>query len=240
MFRRARRARPTHRDAGRRDRTIAGSEAATTRWPPAGDVEAVFLDSGWVRTPWQARIAVTATGQSVIPVMLNKDQSGRPFSAHKASTSPASAAGSSSESTARSCPRAAASWSAAFMLMPITWPLGASRSWPWQASSTSHASSSCRLAKAARGRDRAARWLRIHLVRSAASSRQARQYSGPSPGWKCQRQRARAVFCGVQQHLAKRYSWKNRSSPGRVPLLQRCFRASVARVRLPARHRPSS
>ena len=38
--------------------------------------------------------------------------------------------------------------SAASMSMPITWPLGASRSWPWQASSTSQASCSCRLIKA--------------------------------------------------------------------------------------------
>jgi hypothetical protein len=36
------------------------------------------------------------------------------------------------------------------------------------------------------------------------SSRQARQYSGPPPGWKCQRQRALIRFCRVQEHLAKR------------------------------------
>jgi hypothetical protein len=41
-------------------------------------------------------------------------------SADNASTSPASAAGSSSDSTARSPPRAAPSLSAAFMSMPIT------------------------------------------------------------------------------------------------------------------------
>src|SRR4029453_5992444 len=33
-------------------------------------------------------------------------------------------------------------FNAAFISMPITWPLGASRSWPWQASNTSHASCS--------------------------------------------------------------------------------------------------
>ena len=38
--------------------------------------------------------------------------------------------------------------SAASMSMPITWPLGASRSCPWQASSTSQASCSWRLIKA--------------------------------------------------------------------------------------------
>jgi hypothetical protein len=31
------------------------------------------------------------------------------------------------------------------MSMPITWPLGASRSWPWQTSNTFHASCSWRL-----------------------------------------------------------------------------------------------
>ena len=36
------------------------------------------------------------------------------------------------------------------------------------------------------------------------SSRQARQYSGPPPSWKCQRQRALIRFCCVQQHLAER------------------------------------
>jgi hypothetical protein len=51
---------------------------------------------------------VTATRQSVIPVMLSKDQSGRPFSAHQASTKPASAAGNSSERTSRFQPRAEA------------------------------------------------------------------------------------------------------------------------------------
>jgi hypothetical protein len=61
-----------------------------------------------------------------------------PGSAHNASTRPASAAGSISESTPRSQPRAAAILSATPMPTPITRPLGASRSWPWQASSTSH------------------------------------------------------------------------------------------------------
>jgi hypothetical protein len=49
------------------------------------------------------------------------------------STNPASAAGKSSEAMTRSYPWAAASVSAATISMPITGPLGASRSWPWQA-----------------------------------------------------------------------------------------------------------
>ena len=60
----------------------------------------------------------------------------------------ASAAGTSSASTARSQPRAAASPSAAPKSSPTTCLLGASRSRPWQASSTSQASCSCRLIKA--------------------------------------------------------------------------------------------
>jgi hypothetical protein len=44
--------------------------------------------------------------------------------------------------------RATPIFSAAFMSMPITWPPGASRSWPWQATSTSQALCSWQLIKA--------------------------------------------------------------------------------------------
>jgi hypothetical protein len=65
-----------------------------------------------------------------------------PGSAHNASIRPASGTGSNSESTPRSQLRAAAVLSAMPMSVAITCPLGASRSWPWQASSTSRGSCS--------------------------------------------------------------------------------------------------
>jgi hypothetical protein len=66
--------------------------------------------------------------------MAAADQSPLPRarSVDSASTRPASAAGNSSDSTARSYPRAAPSLSAVLISTPITCPLGPSRSWSWQ------------------------------------------------------------------------------------------------------------
>ena len=86
-------------------------------------------------------------GKATLLPMIKVYHPGLP-SAHNASTKPASAAGTSSASTARSQFRVAARLSAAVMSIPITCPLGASRSWPWQASSTSQASCSWRLIRA--------------------------------------------------------------------------------------------
>ena len=114
----------------------AGARRGTILCPARSDLEVTVSTSNWPRDQAAMRLCWRRSGQSP-----------RPRSIDSASTRPASAAGSSSESTGRSEPRAAPILSAASMSIPITWPLGASRSWPWQASSTSQASCSWRLIK---------------------------------------------------------------------------------------------
>ena len=134
--RRARRPRPTHRDAGRRDRTAARdrSRGVVLRRTAADDVQAVVPD---FRSSGGQAVQQPASSD----ICDRKAQSGRPFSAHQASTKPASAAGNSSKG-----PRILAAGGAGLQRCVHVdadhIPARREPGWPWQASSTSHGLSS--------------------------------------------------------------------------------------------------